>query len=344
VAARCVSFSSFLTVDEANASAALGGSCLTGPVIRIEPLGNDRFAELAAILGTTSAAFRPLAEELAEEFATEPSYVQAIHLLAYESDRAVGYAAATNPRFDFLPRRFQVQVRVLPTHRHRGIGQSLAAELDGWLAGRDIEELVAQTDGQPEGERFAIARGFEEVERRYEQRLTPAVFDASTGASTCAAATTQCEAQGVRITTLADLRLTGRLEIERELYELDTSVMADEPTGLDGGALQYEDWCEQYLGGHDPAGVLIAMHTGQFVGLVVHWTETDSILVASTGVRSTWRGRGVAKALKLASVEYCRTVGLPLRTMNNAANEPILKLNALCGFERVATYTRWLRR
>lgn len=52
----------------------------------------------------------------------------------------------------------------------------------------------------------------------------------------------------------------------------------------------------------------------------------------------------MAKALKQATVDYSRRMGLPLRTMNNAANDPILRLNALCGFERAGTYTRWLRR
>jgi GNAT superfamily N-acetyltransferase len=318
--------------------------CLTGGVLRFEPVSDQNFGDLAQVIGASSANWRPSIDEVVDEWGSEPSHVQGIHLLAYENDVAVGYGGVSNPRHEFVPGRFNFQVRVTRDNRHRGLGQSIAANLDDWLADRHPEELVAQTDGQSEGERFTRARGFAELERRYEQRLTPSAFDTSPGAAACVAAAERCRVGGVRLVTLDALRAEGAADLERRLYELDTEVIADEPSQLGHDPMRFVDWCSEFLSSRDPSGVIIAMYAEELVGLTVHWTETEAILIATTGVVVRWRGRGVAKALKLASVEHSRRLGLPLRTMNNAANEPILRLNALCGFERVATYTRWRRR
>ncbi len=233
---------------------------------------------------------------------------------------------------------------MIPSRRHDGIGRELASLLDDWLRDRDPEELVAQTDGDHDGQQFARIRGFHVVERRFEQRLSTEAFDASPGAVACQAATRRCVAEGIQITTLDALRAQGAADLERRLYELETDVMADEPTALGGDPMSFEDWVNEFLLGHDPKGALIAVCAYELIALSIHWKEPKAILIATTGVRACWRGRGVAKALKLASVDYARRVGLPLRTMNNAANEPILRLNETCGFERVAIFTRWLKR
>ena len=312
-------------------------------VLRLDVVNSSNHGDLAAVICATSLNWHPTVREVAQQWSTEPSHVQGIHLLAYEDGVVVGYGGVANSRHELVPGRFHLQVRVLPGCRHRGIGREIASHLDAWLRDRSPEALVGQTDGQYEGESFARARGFVQLEQRHEQRLSPSAFDASPGAAACLAATHRCGAEGIRITTLEALRASGVADPERRLYELDTEVMADEPTALAGHQVIFEAWVEEFLSGRDPNGVLVAMRADELVGLTVHWTESAAILIATTGVSARWRGHGIAKALKLASVEHARRVGLPLRTMNNAANEPILQLNRLCGFERVATFTRWQR-
>ena len=306
-------------------------------------VNDSNYADLAAVMGATSPNWHPTVEEVALQWSSEPSHVQGIHLLAYEDGELAGYGGAANSRYELVPGRFHLQVRVLPDRRHRGLGRAIASHLDAWLHDRSPEALVGQTDGRDEGERFARARGFAQIEQRHEQRLSPSAFDASPGAAGCLAATHRCAAEGVRITTLEALRASGVANLERRLYALDTEVMADEPTALAGQQVTFEAWVEEFLSDRDPSGVVVAMHADELIGLTIHWTESAAILIATTGVSAQWRGHGIAKALKLASVEHARRVGLPLRTMNNAANEPILELNKLCGFERVATFTRWQR-
>lgn len=53
-----------------------------------------------------------------------------------------------------------------------------------------------------------------------------------------------------------------------------------------------------------------------------------------TGVDRAHRGRGVALALKLLSIEYARRCGADyIRTHNDAENAPILAINRKLGYQ-----------
>ena len=52
-----------------------------------------------------------------------------------------------------------------------------------------------------------------------------------------------------------------------------------------------------------------------------------------TAVKRAWRGRGVARALKLAQIRWALANGSKeLRTRNEERNEPIRRLNARFGY------------
>ena len=53
-----------------------------------------------------------------------------------------------------------------------------------------------------------------------------------------------------------------------------------------------------------------------------------------TGVRRSWRGRGVARALKQAQIAWAKRAGYEvLETANEERNEPIRRLNADLGYQ-----------
>jgi GNAT superfamily N-acetyltransferase len=61
------------------------------------------------------------------------------------------------------------------------------------------------------------------------------------------------------------------------------------------------------------------------------------LLNSMTGVAREWRGRGLARWLKLHTIRWALERGAPeLRTFNDAVNDAILGLNRSLGF-RVAT-------
>jgi GNAT superfamily N-acetyltransferase len=52
-----------------------------------------------------------------------------------------------------------------------------------------------------------------------------------------------------------------------------------------------------------------------------------------TGVRRSWRGRGVARALKAAQIGWAKANGFEeLHTRNDERNAPIRRLNAQLGY------------
>jgi mycothiol synthase len=130
---------------------------------------------------------------------------------------------------------------------------------------------------------------------------------------------------------------------DEELYSLHAEVMADKPTVIQGAAMPFEAWVATSLADRDLNGIIVAMHADEMIGLSMMWTESDALLVAATGVHRDWRGKGIARALKLIGVRYAKQQQLPMRTMNASGNKSIIKLNESLGFVRVAGFTNWQR-
>jgi GNAT superfamily N-acetyltransferase len=181
------------------------------------------------------------------------------------------------------------------------------------------------------------AHNFEAVEQRFESRLDPSTIHDSA----IEVAESQCAAIG--ITFISAATLSSRQHFDEELYRLDSEVMADEPTVIQGAAIPFEDWVATFLADRDPNGIIVAMHADEMIGLSMIWTESDALLVAGTGVQRKWRGKGIARALKLIGVRYAKQQQLPLRTMNASGNKAIIELNESIGFVRVAGLTNWQR-
>ncbi len=119
--------------------------------------------------------------------------------------------------------------------------------------------------------------------------------------------------------------------------------MADEPGQLESTPVSFDAWRVDFIEGHDPAGVIMAMHDDKVVGLCIHWDEAGGLLIASTGVAREWRGLGIATAMKVAGIRYALHRGKTLRAYNSAENVAVLKINDTLGFVREATVKRWHR-
>ncbi len=63
-----------------------------------------------------------------------------------------------------------------------------------------------------------------------------------------------------------------------------------------------------------------------------------------TGVLPEYRGRGIAKALKLQTVRYARERGVRwIRTWNSTKNAPMLRINVAMGFQRQPAWIEYVR-
>jgi predicted GNAT superfamily acetyltransferase len=80
----------------------------------------------------------------------------------------------------------------------------------------------------------------------------------------------------------------------------------------------------------------VALKDEDYIGFTqVKRTEEHSLYQLLTGVRSDYRRKGIALALKLQSIAHARVSGIKtIITNNDPTNKPMLALNERLGFMR----------
>ncbi|HEY8287516.1 MAG TPA: GNAT family N-acetyltransferase, partial [Chloroflexota bacterium] len=178
----------------------------------------------------------------------------------------------------------------------------------------------------------AAARGFRETGEcleEYRLHLPEANIDAYAGLEA------RLEASGIRIATLAELG-AGEEMFLRALQRLwaDSSETLPDPEGLTDS---FSSWRREVL---DAAGSSAETHWVALDGerpvgmtflkrLSMGAAENDYTCVAST-----YRGRGIAAALKLRTVAWARRQGVRwFYTSSEVGNAPMIALNQRLGYQ-----------
>lgn len=146
--------------------------------------------------------------------------------------------------------------------------------------------------------------------------------------------------QGIELMTLDR---DGSPETLHKLYELDVAATRDVPTTVPFAVPTYERWSGYYF--ENPAvrkdRFWIARSGNDVVGLSLISFPPDRG-VPSTEFTATARGyrsRGIARALKYETVAQAIAIGATrVRTDNDAANAPILHLNAEMGYRPITPH------
>jgi len=92
----------------------------------------------------------------------------------------------------------------------------------------------------------------------------------------------------------------------RALYELNKECSADIP---DRGEFYTVD---EYLAerieveSYDPRGIVIALDDGEWVGLAATSNKRTFVFNEMTGVKASYRGRGISIAMKVFGFEFAR--------------------------------------
>jgi diadenosine tetraphosphate (Ap4A) HIT family hydrolase len=121
----------------------------------------------------------------------------------------------------------------------------------------------------------------------------------------------------------------------RHLYEIFSTLWEDVPFGITGTNLDFEAFVAEELDENNfvPAGTMIALDGDRWVGLAALGRGAGFLLASMTGIVRDWRGRGLARWLKLHTIRYALDAGsAELRTINDATNPAILALNRSLGF------------
>jgi mycothiol synthase len=138
---------------------------------------------------------------------------------------------------------------------------------------------------------------------------------------------------GVEIVTWAE-----RPELARGMYEVAVEALPDIPGWEDELIEPFEDWLAHDMqgSGDRPDATFVALAGDEVVGYA-KFSLTDAAPTTAhhdlTGVKRTWRGRGIARALKAKQIAWAKTNGFEeLRTRNDERNAPIRHLNEEFGY------------
>lgn len=133
----------------------------------------------------------------------------------------------------------------------------------------------------------------------------------------------------------------------RPLFEADAETTSDEPGDVGTELDDYEDWLAQTWNSPslDKELTAVVLVDGEVAAFSAAQTDGATRYgSAMTGTRRAFRGRGLAKLAKTASLHRARACGYTEAfTGNDAENGPMLAINTWFGYEICATETRYTK-
>jgi GNAT superfamily N-acetyltransferase len=216
------------------------------------------------------------------------------------------------------------EIVVLPEARRRGVGTALLAACSA--AARDAGKtglISPVSEARPEGAAFALRHGFVEHERSKAVRLDLA--DASVPEAAAP--------QGLRLTTLAE-----RPDLVPGIHAVALATFPDIPGGDPMAVGDLDEFRARDVDrpGVRADGFQVALDGDRVVGYASVIVEAGRPGVGfhdMTAVLPEWRGRGLATALKRATIAWAAHAGLEaLETGNDEANAAMRAVNARLGY------------
>jgi mycothiol synthase len=281
---------------------------------------------IARIVNETSPEDSTSIDELRWADATYPGGVR---FLADVGGRPV--AVATVGRIYMYPADYPASwgtLDVLPEARRQGIGGALLVAIseEARIAGK-TELQIPASDSRPEGIQFLLHRGFKEYERAKAAQLPLAGLTAPP---------VELPA-GVELHTLAE-----RPDLVAGVHAVATEAFLDIPGGStpmaagDLAEFRARDVDRPSIP-QDAFFVATDATTGKVIGyaslLLLPGQAGRKAWHDMTAVLRAWRGRGLATALKHATIGWAIDQGLEvLQTGNDVDNAPMRAVNARLGY------------
>lgn len=219
---------------------------------------------------------------------------------------------------------------VHPDYQRHGVGELILSYLENWAASHQASLLLSEVkDWVPGSLPFAQKHGFLLGAHIFELRLNLNRLDLTKMADPVH----RLQDSGITFVTLAD---KAGDESEKKLYGLYVETSKDNP-GQSGNLPAFPEWRKEALPENcsQEKWVFIALDGDRFVGVSTLFStdETGVLYTDYTGVDRHYRGRGIAKALKLLSIQAAINEGThTMTTDTEAGNEAMQKLNRGLGY------------
>ncbi|MGW4724513.1 N-acetyltransferase family protein [Streptomyces sp. NPDC004291] len=226
-----------------------------------------------------------------------------------------------------------LNVYVDPAHQGRGAGTLLLRAAEEHLAAHGARTLYSWVLDAPEHRGWAERRGYSPSRSAHFLRLDLA------GA---VLPPLQAPPSGVELVTAEDFAADPR-----PLFELDAVTTADEPGDVSVAMDDYAHWRETTWEHPLLDRTLTTVAVVDGVPAAFSVAQTDGLGRYNTGMTGTapaFRGRGLAKLVKNASLHRAREAGCTEAfTGNDAGNGPMLAINRWFGYAIAATEVRHVR-
>jgi GNAT superfamily N-acetyltransferase len=299
----------------------------------------------ADLPGVTVTLEERYPEEVITEAAVEhivtsaPERARALRLVAEADDEIVAWAGGAlvveSERNDVA----WVSAFVREPWRCRGLGSELFDRVEQHAMGLRARKLVASSRDEEGARRFLERRGFRQTFTRRVSTVDPRTVDL--------AGFTQLRDRlardGFELVPLSALR-----DAAEGVYALDMQTSRDIPAEEPFAGMPFDEWVDEVW--RNPLlrfdGSYVVVHDDRPVsfGLVRGAPERGKAFNEMTGTLSQYRGRGLARLVKLATIAWAAEAGVDvLSTENDETNVPMLGLNVSLGYRPSATHLSWAR-
>lgn len=284
--------------------------------------------DLAPIVAVTNAVAPEDPTSIDSMRWSDETYPGGARWIAEVDGRAVGVGTAGRiymyaPDFD----AFWATIHVLPDARRGGIGSALLDRAGRFARAAGKTHLhIPTNDGRPDGAAFLAHRGFTVYDRSKSVRLVLRGL----------APPDVIAPDGIQLTTLE-----ARPDLVEGVHAVALEAFPDEPSGdrpMDVGDLAEFRARDVDRSDIPAGGFMVALDAadGSAVGYAALSMLPGSTTAAwhdMTAVRRAYRGRGIARALKLATIRWAIEHGLEtLDSGNDEDNAPMRAVNAALGY------------
>lgn len=300
-------------------------------MVNFRPLDPERdFPALAALLNLTATL--PVTPDLLAEWRrrADPARLRQQIVAADEADQPVGIGDCV--RDPWMPAgQFWLDVVVQPEYRGQGIGAQLYDACEAWARSSGALYVGGDVrDDQPEGLRFAEARGFKQVQHTAEHQLELAAF----GFAAFAPLIARLKSEGFEFLSYEDAGDTR--DHRKAIYKLHKRVILDDPT-FTGAHLPFAEYSRRIFEAPWARAdeLLIAARGADWVGFtqLADFPDSSTVVSTYTGVQEPQRERGLATALGALALAHAQTRGVRLARLTvDLRDKPLGALAARLGF------------
>lgn len=310
-------------------------SPMSAEPITIEPIAktDDDYAVVVAIHNATHPRFAVTENEYKRD---DIHHHDAGHRrwLARRAGQPVGYAGLGKMKWSDRPGKLYMEL-IVPESETDDVREALYQVVLGEAREAGAVTLAAFSEGDhPVDDAFKRSKGFVQTHQDEDSELEVATVDWERW-EPCIAAV---EAQGLEVVTLVEYRKRCPEATER-MYALYAESFLDVPSPEPLTPDTFENY-SKYVGRPDyPAHFVAVVLDGLIpVGMLTQRPrEMDATVVdvGLAGVLRAYRCRGVARALKVKSLQLLRDAGVTMVRTGNNVNNPMFRLNQAIGFKQM---------